>query len=178
MIAYLSLENDMMRFRTEDNSIDVHFFNINNATKIYKVIGFSDGIIRVKVKTNNPFNMENCILCSDTSNIEYDIHDILDLLGIPVKALNKVTKVKVEKSYSKKDDYYFRSFIRNGRSYIEVIDKTKKYRSVHNANSLNLIATNMSLDMVNDYSLTLKLQNSFLKGNCFVETKFDDDFCE
>ncbi|MDE6789991.1 MAG: hypothetical protein K2J47_11855, partial [Ruminococcus sp.] len=95
----------------------------------------------------------------------YDMYSILDLMGISSEPLKKVTKVKV-KHYDNKKEYYFRNFQKNERTYIEVTGKNKKYRSIHNAYTFNLIATTMPHDMVAEYAKALKDYYYYFSKEC------------
>lgn len=165
MIAYLSVERNMMHFKTEDDSIDVYFVNSGFVDEIYKINSFNKGIISAEVKPFCDFSYEHHLMCTDTKQINYDMYSILDLMGISSKPLKKVTKVKV-KHYDNKKEYYFRNFQKNERTYIEVTGKNKKYRSIHNAYTLNLIATTMPHDMVAEYAKALKDYYYYFSKEC------------
>lgn len=173
MIAYLSVVDKLIRFRTEDNSIDVYFNNTSNVVKIHEITGFNNGVIDVTVKTDVVFNKEHSIICTDNFKISYDMSSILDLLGISTVPLLDITEVRLENADINKNEYYFNRFSLDDTVYIEVTDKEKKYRSVHYADSAKLIATTMPPDMVAEYEGTLReLRNV----NSFGEPLYDDEF--
>lgn len=164
MNAYLSVEKDMMHFRTEDDSIDVYFANSGFVYEIYKINSFKKGIISAEVKQTCEFSYIHSMVCPEINKINYDMYSVLDLMGISAEPLKKVTKVKV-KHYDNKREYYFRSFHKNERTYIEVTCKKKKYRSIHNAYNLKLIATTMPHDMINEYTEALNDYTGYCRND-------------
>ncbi|MDE5772643.1 MAG: hypothetical protein K2I06_13655 [Ruminococcus sp.] len=164
MIAYLSVEKNMMHFKTEDDSIDVYFVNSGFVDEIYKINSFNNGIISAEVKQTSDFSYVHSMMCTDINKINYDMYSIFDLMGISSEPLKKVTKVKV-KHHNNKREYYFRSFQKNEKTYIEVTCKKKKYRSIHNAYNLKLIATTMPRDMVNEYTEALNDYTDYCRNN-------------
>lgn len=159
MNAYLGVENDMLRFRTADDSINVLFSDDTKIDEICRINSFINGMISADVKCRyaNILNEEYNPVCPNIVNITYDIRDILELMGISSKPLKKVKKLKIEKSHSKKSRYKFKLFQQHKNIYIEVADSAdKKYRSVHNAKTLCLISTTMSQNMIAEYAEPLK----------------------
>lgn len=94
MNAYLSVEKDMMHFRTEDDSIDVYFANSGFVYEIYKINSFKKGIISAEVKQTCEFSYIHSMVCPEINKINYDMYSVLDLMGISAEPLKKVTKVK------------------------------------------------------------------------------------
>lgn len=176
MNAYLSVENNMLRFRTDDDSINILFSGNLKVEEIYRINSFSNGMINadVKYRMEGIFREENSSVCPDIVKANYDMQSILDLIGVSSDSLKEVTEVKVENSDNKKNKYYFMGFQKNGCTYIEVTDKDKKYRSVHNASNLNLIATTMPQNMVYEYSKPLKEYYNSL-SRCSSFGCMDDD---
>lgn len=155
MNAYLSVENNMLRFRTDDDSINVLFSTNLKVDKILRIKSFSKGMINAEIKCHleNSFGDE---LCPEIEQVTYDIQGILELMDIPSKSLKKVSKVKVKNSDDRKNKYYFTGIEKNGYAYIEVTDKDKKYRSIHNISTMKLVVTTMSKNMIAEYAKSLK----------------------
>ncbi|MDE5884250.1 MAG: hypothetical protein K2H29_04115 [Oscillospiraceae bacterium] len=82
MIAYLSVEKNMMHFKTEDDSIDVYFVNSGFVDEIYKVDSFNNGIISAEVKQTSDFSYVHSIMCTDINKINYDMYSILKLYSV------------------------------------------------------------------------------------------------
>lgn len=145
----------MLRFRTDDDSINVLFSTSLKVEEILEIKSFSIGMINVEIKcrSENIFRDE---LCPEIEKVTYDIKGILDLMGISSKSLKKVSKVKVKNSDDRKNKYYFMGFEKNGHTYIEVTDKDKKYRSVYDVSNMKLVATTMSKGMIAEYAKSLK----------------------
>lgn len=155
MNAYLSVENNMLRFRTDDDSINVLFSTSLKVEEILEIKSFSRGMINAEIKcrSENIFRDE---LCHEIEKVTYDIKGILNLMGISSKSLKKISKVKVKNSDDRKNKYYFMGFEKNGHTYIEVTDKDKKYRSIHNISTMKLVVTTMSKNMIAEYAKSLK----------------------
>ena len=162
MNAYLSVENGMLRFRTSDNSINVLFSCGIRIGKIYKVNRFQNGVINIDIRY-----IPDYLTTSEIQSMDYDIQSVLDLMGISSKPLKKVTKVKIGKSDCKKNKYSFRMFQQDHRIYIEVTSaENKKYRSVHFSENMELVATTMPINMIDEYKDLLKnYHDSFAKNS-------------